>query len=134
MTLYSTRGRVTRPRSINYATWLRLNLGHRLLVFALTTNLESGPRFADICWTVSYNKMSLYWFSPVNRFSGTLSASLQTVILGKSAGLSEVNSIKEVGMLEFLTTSNINGIIQGKAALLLNAFKTAFFTTSWLPF
>ena len=44
--------------------------------------------------------MSRYSFSPVNRFSGTLSASLQTVILGKSAGLSEVNSIKEVGMLD----------------------------------
>ena len=29
---------------------LQLNLGHQLLVFASTTNLESGPRFANICW------------------------------------------------------------------------------------
>ena len=28
---------------------LRLGLGYKALVFASTTNLESGPRFADIC-------------------------------------------------------------------------------------
>ena len=42
-------GRVTRPWSINFTIWLWLNLGHRLLVFASTTNLESEPSFADIC-------------------------------------------------------------------------------------
>ena len=50
ITQYSTWGWVTRPRSINFTFWLQLNLGHRLLVFASTTNLELGPRFADICW------------------------------------------------------------------------------------
>ena len=48
-TRYSTRGRVTRPRSINFTIRLWLYLGLRLLLFASTTNLESGPRFADIC-------------------------------------------------------------------------------------
>ena len=33
---------------------LRLDLGHRPLIFALKTNLESGPRFAEI------------WFKPVS--------------------------------------------------------------------
>ena len=47
-TRYSTRGRVTQPQSINFTIRLRLDLGHRLLVFPLTMNLESGPRFADI--------------------------------------------------------------------------------------
>ena len=47
-TPYLTRGRVTRPRSINFTIWLLLDLGHQLLVFALTMNLESGRRFADI--------------------------------------------------------------------------------------
>ena len=49
-TQYLTRGWVTRPWSINFTFRLRLDLDHRLLVFSLTTNLESGPRFADICW------------------------------------------------------------------------------------
>ena len=42
--------RITRPRFAirNFTILLRLDLGHRLLVFALTTNLESGPRLADI--------------------------------------------------------------------------------------
>ena len=50
-TRYSTSGRVTQPQFINFTIRLRLNLGHPLLVFALTTNLESGPRFANICKT-----------------------------------------------------------------------------------
>ena len=33
----------TRPRSINFTIRLRLNLGHRLLLFTSTMNLESGP-------------------------------------------------------------------------------------------
>ena len=33
---YLTRGRVTRPRSINFIVRLRLDLGHRLFVFAST--------------------------------------------------------------------------------------------------
>ena len=44
---YSTRGWVIRPGSINFTVWLRLDLGHRLLVFASLTNLKLGPRFAD---------------------------------------------------------------------------------------
>ena len=47
-TRYLTRGRVTRPRSINFTIRLKLDLGNQLLVVASTTNLESGPRFADI--------------------------------------------------------------------------------------
>ena len=47
-TRYSTWGEVTRPWSINFTIRLWLNFGHRLLVFALTTNFESGPRFANI--------------------------------------------------------------------------------------
>ena len=46
---YSTRGRVTRPWSINFTIRLRIDLGHRLLVFTSATNLESRPRFANIC-------------------------------------------------------------------------------------
>ena len=37
--------------TINFTIRLRLDLGHRLLVFALTTNLELGPSFADI-WII----------------------------------------------------------------------------------
>ena len=47
-TRYSTQRRVTWPRSNNFTIRLWLDLSHQLLVFALTTNLESGPRFADI--------------------------------------------------------------------------------------
>ena len=53
-TRYSTRGRVTRPRSINFTIRLRLDSCHQLLVFALTMNLESGPRFADICCIILF--------------------------------------------------------------------------------
>ena len=49
-TQYLTRARVTRPQSINFTIRLGLNLGHRLLVFASTTNLKSRPRFANICF------------------------------------------------------------------------------------
>ena len=45
---YWTRGRVTWPRSIKFTIRLRLDLGYRHLVFASTTNLKSGPRFAKI--------------------------------------------------------------------------------------
>ena len=41
---------------------LRLDLGLRLLIFAWRTNLESGPRFAEILWTV---KILLTKKSPV---------------------------------------------------------------------
>ena len=51
-----TRGRVTQPRSINSTTWLRLDFGHRLLVFASMMNLESGPCFANIC------KIRVLWY------------------------------------------------------------------------
>ena len=37
----------TTIHQIYYSDLTRLRSGH--LVFALTTNLESGPRFADIC-------------------------------------------------------------------------------------
>ena len=46
-TQYLTRARVTRPQSINFTIRLGLNLGHRLLVFASTTNLKSGHRYLD---------------------------------------------------------------------------------------
>ena len=45
---YSTRGRITRPRSIIFTNRNRLDLGHRVLVLASTANVESGPRFAEI--------------------------------------------------------------------------------------
>ena len=48
LTRYSTRGQVTRPRSIKFSIRLWLDLGHGHLVFASTTNLESGPCFAKI--------------------------------------------------------------------------------------
>ena len=59
---YSTQGRVTRPRFFNSAIWLRLDLGYKALIFALTTNLESGPRFADICCTGRIWKMDFYYY------------------------------------------------------------------------
>ena len=59
-TLYSTRGQETLPQFINFTIRLRLDLGHRLLIFALTTNLESGPRLADI------------WFAPKKTVSPML--------------------------------------------------------------
>ena len=45
---YLTRGRETRPRSINFMTQLLFDLGTRDLKIALTMNLESGPRLAGI--------------------------------------------------------------------------------------
>ena len=59
---YSTRGWVTRTRSINFIIRLRLDLGLRLLVFALTTNLESRPRFANI-WFGPFFKICSFFFS-----------------------------------------------------------------------
>ena len=40
LTQYSTWGQVTWPWSINFTIGLRLDLGHQILVFVLTTNLE----------------------------------------------------------------------------------------------
>ena len=52
--LSSWHGKATlptpRPRFFNFAIRLRLDLGYKALIFASTTNLESGPRFADIWW------------------------------------------------------------------------------------
>ena len=45
---YSTRGLVTRPRFFKFAIRLRPDLGYKALIFASTTNVELGPRFADI--------------------------------------------------------------------------------------
>ena len=53
-------GRVTQPRSINFTIRLQLNLGHRLLVSALTMNLKSGPCFADICSQTQIWPLFLY--------------------------------------------------------------------------
>ena len=46
---YSTQGRVTYPQSIKFTIPLWLDLGNLLLEFASTTNLDWGPRFANIC-------------------------------------------------------------------------------------
>ena len=37
---------------------LRLDLGHRLLVFASSTNLESGPHFADIWYPLALHDIA----------------------------------------------------------------------------
>ena len=52
---YSTRGRVTHVRSIKFMTRLRtrLGLGLDLAIFASSTNVESGPRFARI-WSTHF--------------------------------------------------------------------------------
>ena len=68
-TRYLTQGRVTRPRSINFTIRIGLDLGHRLLESASTTNLESGPRFADI------------WLSPKNMISELQLYTKNTVIV-----------------------------------------------------
>ena len=52
MTWYSTWGRITRPWSIIFTNRNRLDLGHRVLVFPSTANVESGPRFANICFSI----------------------------------------------------------------------------------
>ena len=44
------RLRVTGVRTINFMTWLCLGLGLDHVLFASSTNVESGPRFAKICW------------------------------------------------------------------------------------
>ena len=68
-TRYSTQGQVTRPQSINFTNPLLLNLGHRLLIFATTTNLESGPRFIQI-WGAQHPDSSEYktFVSPLFRW------------------------------------------------------------------
>ena len=48
---YSTRGRVTRPQ---YSTRLQLGLVYRVLVFPSMTNLESVPRFAEVCFFYNF--------------------------------------------------------------------------------
>ena len=62
-TRYLTRDRVTRPRFFNFAIRLRLDLGYKALIFASTTNLESVPRFADICSTYSIFRQWLYFWT-----------------------------------------------------------------------
>ena len=42
-----TRGRITRPLFFIFTNRNRVDLGHRVLVFASTANVESGPRFSD---------------------------------------------------------------------------------------
>ena len=36
-------------KQFNFPILLRLDLGYKALIFALTPNHESGSRFADIC-------------------------------------------------------------------------------------
>ena len=68
LTRYLTRGQVTRPQSINFTIRLQLDLGHWLLVFALTTNLESGPRFFDMwCQLKSVLHQIIVQFPSKNR-------------------------------------------------------------------
>ena len=43
-----TSGRVIWPEFLNFPIRFRLDLGYKALIFASTTNLESGSRFADI--------------------------------------------------------------------------------------
>ena len=45
---YSLRGWIIRPRIITFLLRLLFDLGYRCLLFASTTNLEAGPRFAGI--------------------------------------------------------------------------------------
>ena len=59
-TRYSTRGRVTQPQSNNFTIQLQLDLGHQLLVFASTTNLESGPGLADTWYHVKIKSNEFY--------------------------------------------------------------------------
>ena len=62
LTRYLTCCRVTQPWSNNFTFQLRLNLGHRLLAFTSTTNLESGPCFANIWYTIPKNVCSINYF------------------------------------------------------------------------
>ena len=41
----------TQVWSINFTTWLLLGLGLNLELLALSTNVKSGPRFAEVCCT-----------------------------------------------------------------------------------
>ena len=45
---YSLQDHKLRPQTIIFLLHLLFNLGNKVLLFALTTNLQSGPRFADI--------------------------------------------------------------------------------------
>ena len=45
---YVLRGRTSRPPTITYSLRLLFDLDTRASVFALTMNLESGPRFTEI--------------------------------------------------------------------------------------
>ena len=59
-TIYWTQGPGTQPHSINFTIWIQLDLGHRLLVIAVTTtNLESWPCFPDIwlCTNMGFHDM-----------------------------------------------------------------------------
>ena len=46
------RDRILRPRTNTYLLCLLFDLDTRASVFALTANLEAGPRLAEIWWTV----------------------------------------------------------------------------------
>ena len=46
---YSLWGWIIRPRTIIFLLRLLFHLGYRGLWFASRTNLESGPRFAEVC-------------------------------------------------------------------------------------
>ena len=71
LTRYLTWGQVTRPQSITFTIGLQLNLGHRHLVFASTTNFKSGPRFAKICCTFKIEKQNSTFFAAcVRQFNG----------------------------------------------------------------
>ena len=53
-----TRGRVTLVWSNKFMTWLLLSLGLNLAIFASSTNVESGPRFAGI-WIILFRQTSI---------------------------------------------------------------------------
>ena len=46
---YSLQGGILQPWTITYLLCLLFDLDTRASVFASTTNLEAGPRFAEIC-------------------------------------------------------------------------------------
>ena len=54
LTRDSPRGWVTWVWSITFMTQLLLSLGRDLVLFASLTNVESGPRFAEVCTGVTY--------------------------------------------------------------------------------
>ena len=67
-TWYSTRGQVTRVWFFKFMTRLCLSLGLNLAIFALTTNIEAGPRFAQIWWQskVMITEFPRWWISPLD--------------------------------------------------------------------